>query len=362
MKARYLFALLFLINLVGFISAFPGPPHKFYGEVRVNGELADNNLITASVEGETYITISENGYYGLSPNTFYVEDPDGDRAGRTVFFYVGGKAAGNVTFQNGGYTKLDFDLTTTCGDNYCLGDETCGACPTDCGICTTPPVITITSPENNKEYNISEVELKVSADQPILIWLYALNSENFITFNPNITLTLSNGNYTLDVLGINQQFQSGSRDVSFIVNIPYCGDSVCNNAETCSTCSADCGACPSTGSSGSSGGGGGGGGGIISIKTNKTNSTTENIQKTNFVQEENTNTQNPDEEEGSVTQNQENKNPSLITGAFVAIKSTITKSKALAFIGLIAIIAIILMIGLYFKKKKAKNPKNKFDY
>ena len=37
----------------------------------------------------------------------------------------------------------------------------------------------------------------------------------------------------------------------------FCGDILCNGAETCSTCSADCGACAGTGS-GSSGGGGGG--------------------------------------------------------------------------------------------------------
>jgi len=41
-------------------------------------------------------------------------------------------------------------------------------------------------------------------------------------------------------------------------NVAYCGDSSCNNGETCSTCSTDCGAC-------SSGGGGGGGGGSITV-------------------------------------------------------------------------------------------------
>lgn len=36
-------------------------------------------------------------------------------------------------------------------------------------------------------------------------------------------------------------------------NLPFCGDAVCNNGETCSSCAVDCGACPS----GSSSGGGG---------------------------------------------------------------------------------------------------------
>ncbi len=48
---------------------------------------------------------------------------------------------------------------------------------------------------------------------------------------------------------------------NFILNITSCGDSVCNNGETCSSCSGDCGAC----SSGTSGGGGGGGSSIEKI-------------------------------------------------------------------------------------------------
>jgi hypothetical protein len=41
----------------------------------------------------------------------------------------------------------------------------------------------------------------------------------------------------------------------------FCGDSVCNGAETCSTCSGDCGSCSSDGG----GGGGGGGGGSTNL-------------------------------------------------------------------------------------------------
>ncbi|MBU0980547.1 MAG: hypothetical protein KJ709_07090 [Nanoarchaeota archaeon] len=42
---------------------------------------------------------------------------------------------------------------------------------------------------------------------------------------------------------------------------PYCGDSSCDDGESCSTCPVDCGACPTSGGSSSGGGGGGGGGG-----------------------------------------------------------------------------------------------------
>lgn len=42
-----------------------------------------------------------------------------------------------------------------------------------------------------------------------------------------------------------------------LANVPYCGDGSCNNSESCSSCSTDCGSC------GGGGGGGSGGGAII---------------------------------------------------------------------------------------------------
>ena len=41
----------------------------------------------------------------------------------------------------------------------------------------------------------------------------------------------------------------------------YCGDSICNNGESCSSCSGDCGGCSGSGGGGGGGSGGGGGGG-----------------------------------------------------------------------------------------------------
>ena len=103
----------FLILVIPFISSYPGIPHQFYGNVVVNDKPApDNNILTASIEGEVYRTVTQNGKYGISPNIFYIEDPNADRIGKTVFFYVGGKSAGSSVFENNGYTKLDFSLTT----------------------------------------------------------------------------------------------------------------------------------------------------------------------------------------------------------------------------------------------------------
>ena len=245
--------IIFIIS-IGLISAIPGIPHQFYGSVVVNGQPALGNIITASVNGQEYVTISYDGVYGINPNTFFVEDINSNNYGKTINFYVGGKLAGSYIFKNSQLTKLDFSLETTCGDSYCLGDETCSSCSNDCGECEGASEIIILSPEN-KVYDNPKIDLNVYSSQDILIWMYSINSETPKVFVPNITLTLNDGNYELEVIGINSAYQTNSKKISFSVDVPYdyCGDGICNNGETCSICSADCGKCSSSSSKGSSG-------------------------------------------------------------------------------------------------------------
>jgi len=353
-----LFLLLILISL-SFISAIPGIPHQFYGNVTVNGEPApDNNIIEAIIGGDHYLSVTKDGRYGYSQNIFYVEDPNGDRKGKTIEFYVGRKYAGNAIFENARYDRLDFSLITECGDSFCLGEETCSNCPEDCGVCVDPPTINIHSPEA-KTYNATKIVLEVSSDQPIIVWLYSLNSDNLITFTPNIIITAQKGENNVTVVGINQAFQSGSGAVSFTVELPvdYCGDGTCNNGETCSTCPSDCGTCSSSsssssgGSSSSSSSGGGGGSSSSSsgsgiIITNQTNNT---ITELSFEQE-NEEKENGNGEETQETEEQ-NTSPGIL-GAVVGLGKRVIDS-TLAIIGIVFIVGIIIL-GLIFSSKRRK--------
>jgi hypothetical protein len=251
-----------LISSVPAALAIPGIPHWFYGYIEVNGQpVPDNNILVAEIDGNTYTTVTEDGRYGYDPNTFYVEDPEGNLAGEEITFYMGGKLVGSYVFENSGYTNLDFSVTTTCGDTYCLGAETCLSCPADCGVCTDAPVITINSPEN-KVYDTVKIDLDVSADQAIIVWMYSLNSGELKTFTPSIILTAEEGENNVTVVGINQVYQIGTSSVSFSVELPdtICGDGVCDAEESCSSCPQDCGTCDSGSPSGGNNEGPGGGG------------------------------------------------------------------------------------------------------
>ncbi len=347
--ANKIFVTCFALFLISSVSALPGLPHQFYGSVRVNGVSApDNNIITGVIEGDEYLTITKGGKYGSNPNSFFIEDPDGDREGKQINFLMDGLQVGSSVFANNGYTKLDFSATTTCGDSYCIGSETCGSCSNDCGICTTPPAITIISPEN-KIYDTVKINLDVSADQPIILWLYSLNSQTPATFIPNITITAQEGPNNLTVIGISNTFQSGQSSVSFNVDLPddFCGNTVCGAAESCSTCSSDCGQCSSSSSSSSSGGGGGGGGGGgAKPKTNATNNAAVNLNLENL---RTGNDESAFNNEELIEENQEGS--SGITGAVTGLINGI-RNKIVLLIGIIFVVGTAILAVVYRKKKK----------
>ena len=239
-KIPFLISIIFIIlfssvTLVFGIPPQPGIPHQFYGKIYINNKLAPNNtVLTASIDRNNYSAITVNGLYGQTPAPiFYIPDPEGNRNGKTIQFFVNGKPAGSHTFENAGYTELNFSLDTFCGDGYCLGDENCSNCPDDCGDCPTEPLkITIHSPENNKTYHNPNIPLQVSANQQVIVWMYSLNSGDYLIFTPNITIVASEGVNNLTVIGVTMH-DSDSKTVTFSFELPPCGNGIKEWGEEC---------------------------------------------------------------------------------------------------------------------------------
>ncbi|MEI6058654.1 MAG: LamG-like jellyroll fold domain-containing protein, partial [archaeon] len=111
---------------------------------------------------------------------------------------------------------------------------------------------------NSRSFNVSSFSYNGGAN----LSLFDLSSNEEYSISINGVTHLSSSN-SLGDMSFN--FSVLNSSISTIVVSPagdYCGDSVCNNGETCSSCSNDCGICvvvpPTTGSSGGGGGGGGG--------------------------------------------------------------------------------------------------------
>ncbi len=95
------------------VLAIPGVPNQFYGSVSLNGQPApDGTTIVAIVNGvQVASTTTSNGKYGYNP-TFFVTDPNNDRSGKTITFFVNGVDTGQTSiFCNGCSTNLDLFVT-----------------------------------------------------------------------------------------------------------------------------------------------------------------------------------------------------------------------------------------------------------
>ena len=88
-----------------------------------------------------------------------------------------------------------------------------------CNYDTTPPTVTIMSPQNIS-YNSSSVAMSVSANEAVNTWRYSLDSAPNVTFTPNTTLSgLSGGSHTVVVYANDTYGNLGSNQVSFTVDI-----------------------------------------------------------------------------------------------------------------------------------------------
>jgi hypothetical protein len=109
------FTVFFLLSVR--VLAVPGVPHQFYGSVTINGKPApDGTIIIAKINGiEVASTTTKNGKYGYEP-IFYVDDPEHNRSGEEIKFFVNGIDTGQTKyFCNGCVTKLDLAISQSQG-------------------------------------------------------------------------------------------------------------------------------------------------------------------------------------------------------------------------------------------------------
>ena len=86
-------------------------------------------------------------------------------------------------------------------------------------IDTTPPIIYIISPINNSYYNTTNIQLSVEANEPISRWEYSVDQGSFKEFNGSITLSLTEGNHSIIVKGIDLAGNENSTKISFIIDV-----------------------------------------------------------------------------------------------------------------------------------------------
>jgi len=135
-----------MILTLGFLSSIaagvPGIPHQFYGSVDLtNGPAPNGLLIEAKIGGVTVAdTITLNGKYGYEPELFFVTDPDNNRNGEEISFFVNGIDTGEtIVFENGAHTEIDFYMNFVMGEIE--ADENVAVEDVDVYVTNTTPAV-----------------------------------------------------------------------------------------------------------------------------------------------------------------------------------------------------------------------------
>ncbi|MCD6415044.1 MAG: hypothetical protein J7L23_05465 [Candidatus Diapherotrites archaeon] len=186
--------ILSMVLLCSLALAIPGIPHQFYGSVTVNGAPApDGTVVTAKINGvEVASGTTIGGKYGQNPNVFYIPDADGNRAGKTISFFVAGKDTGVTTvFANGGSTKLDFSVTVATNNGGNTGSSTGSTSHTGGGSYGGGAVIDITQEIAN--YQVGDLNITRSYyydGNNVVMKLVYENTGNETLYNVDVTDTL----------------------------------------------------------------------------------------------------------------------------------------------------------------------------
>lgn len=228
-----------LILLPSIALAQPAIPHQFYGYVNfLNGPAPDGLLIEAKIDGITVAnTTTLNGRYGYNPKLFFVTDPESNRAGKTISFFVNGVDTGKTAiFVNGEHTKLDFLINGTVGtqtlpSGSVVENQTTFISPTSPVVYNIGNEINITlSSSTSTTATIEKIQKLtsdfVSTNYGILSGTNLLNAfEIKITGNVSITVTIS-----YDDTGINESTVMPYKfnGTAWVLITPYTRNEVAN--------------------------------------------------------------------------------------------------------------------------------------
>lgn len=92
--------------------AIPGIPNAFYGSVIWNGQSApDGTTVAAKINGVQVANITTvGGKYGYPLGTFLVDDPNSDRVGKTINFFVNNIDTGQTAVFSGAQYSFTLNL------------------------------------------------------------------------------------------------------------------------------------------------------------------------------------------------------------------------------------------------------------
>ncbi len=119
MKNRFLRGdlVLVIILVTAIVSAQYGIPHQFWGTVTDNNgnQAPDGTLIIIKINNQDVAaTTTKSGNYGYEP-IFYIQDPNKNRDGKKIEFFVNSVKVAESSFRNGATEELNLITSESFG-------------------------------------------------------------------------------------------------------------------------------------------------------------------------------------------------------------------------------------------------------
>jgi len=163
---KYLILLVAIMGMIpALVLAAPGIPHQFYGTVfYTDGSSISSGTVKAKIGGVVVESVAiSNSKYGYTPDLFFVTDPDGDRTGTTISFFVNDVETGTTAvFANGGYNTLNLSISgsssTSGGSTTSSGGGGAGGAVTTTTTVTTTLSAAAQKVDANKDNKIDVLD------------------------------------------------------------------------------------------------------------------------------------------------------------------------------------------------------------
>jgi hypothetical protein len=217
--------------------------HQYYGTDTLAYYASACNGLGKCVNSSTRLDLINLG--GLSPTAPDIYSPTGAKKGIISINYTQSISPNGYAIVSYNISLLNTDnsLNMTIADNnspnfgyiwdstpasdgeYKIGVEACDSnslCTLGIGnlftIDNTIPIVTIYSPQAILYNASASVPLQVSANEPIALWTYSLNSSN-ISFTPNTTITGAQGLNSLTIYARDNAGNIGIASTSFTIGV-----------------------------------------------------------------------------------------------------------------------------------------------
>ncbi|RLG10814.1 hypothetical protein DRN73_06885 [Candidatus Pacearchaeota archaeon] len=179
---------------------------KALSSIKLYLNESEDNISVEQYTNEANVSINATRISGESNITVYIDSLPAYLGNPNILSY-------NL-FISSGLHNITAIIPES--ENYSSSSKTLWVNVSD----TTPPEIKIYSPNESTTYSDNYIDLNVTANEDSVNWSYNLNNGTNVSFTPNTTIYLGNGDYNMTIYAQDSSGNLNFSNLSFVVYNP----------------------------------------------------------------------------------------------------------------------------------------------